>query len=146
MDSWSKVVAHAQRLGPDCFMATVRPSGEPHLAVVSPGFIEDLLVVATWETSVKGRNLRSGSGVAFHWVVSKETGNDMLLLRGVPRIVDDPQRRHRLWEAKPLPYDLPDWYQGPDDPRLLWVEVTPTYASLHRNLGEQGRSRWRPRP
>ena len=127
-------------------MATVRPNGEPHLAVVSPGFVEDLLVVATWESSVKGRNLRAGSGVMFHWAVNEQTGNDMLLLRGAPHITDDPKRRRRLWEMKPLPYDLTDWYQGPDDPQLLWVEVTPTHASLQRNLGEQGSSLWRPRP
>ncbi len=144
MDSWASVVAHAERLGPDCFMATVRPDGEPHLAVVSPGFVDDLLVVATWKTSVKARNLHAGSGVMLHWVVGEETGNDMLLLRGLPHLVDDASRSRKLWEAQCLPYDPTDWYRGPDDPSLLWVEIQPTYASLHRNLGANGRSVWKP--
>ena len=143
MDSWTEVVAHAKRLGPDCFVATVRPDGGPHLAVVSPGFVGELLVVATWETSVKARNLRAGSEVMFHWVVREETGNDMLLVRGAPHLVDDRHRSCELWEMECLPYDLADWYGGPDDPELLWVETTPTYASLHRNLGEGGGSVWR---
>ncbi len=144
MDSWAQVVAHAERLGPDCFMATVTPEGEPHLAVVSPGFVDEILVVATWETSVKARNLRAGSGVMLHWVVQEETGNDMLLLRGVPHLVDDSRRSRELWETGCLPYDPTDWYQGSEDPSLLWVEIKPTFASLARSLGEHGRSVWRP--
>ncbi len=124
-------------------MATVRPDGQPHLAVVSPGFTDDSLVVATWETSVKARNLRAGSGVMFHWVVREETGNDMLLARGRPGLVDGGRRRLELWERDCLPYDPSDWYDGPDDPRLLWIEVKPTYASLQRNLGQDGTSVWR---
>lgn len=124
-------------------MATVQPDGEPHLAVVSPGFLGKTLVVATWEESVKARNLRAGSGAMFHWVVTEETGNDMLLVRGVPHLVDEMERRRQLWNLDPLPYDPADWYDGPDDARLLWVEVRPTYASLHRNLGEGGTSIWR---
>ena len=143
MDTWSQVLTHARRLGPDCFMATVRPDGQPHLAVVSPGFVEDAIVVASWADSVKARNLRAGSGVMFHWVVSAETGNDMLLVRGEPSLADDQRRRRELWAANCLPYDPSDWYDGPDDPRLLWLEVAPTYASLHRNLGEDGSAVWR---
>ena len=143
MDSWSQVVEHARRLGPDCFMATVRPDGQPHLAVVSPGFVNESLVVATWETSVKARNLRAGSGVMFHWIVREETANDMLLVRGEPTLAEDHRRRRELWEADCLPYDPGDWYDGPNDPRLLWIEVTPTYASLQRNLGQSGTSVWR---
>ena len=141
--AWADVVAEARRLGPDCFMATVGPDGEPHLAVVSPGFLDRLIVVATWTNSVKGRNLRAGSGVALHWLVLEETGNDMLFVRGAPRLVDDRRRSRELWERNPLPYDLTDWYRGPDDPDLLWVEIVPTYASLHRNRGVGGSVVWR---
>ncbi len=144
MMNWPQVVAHAKRLGPDCFMATVRPDGQPHLAVVSPGFVEDLLVMATFETSVKTRNLRAGSGVMLHWVVREETENDMLLVRGEPRLVDQRRRRRALWEMECVPYDLTDWYRGFDDPVLVWVENAPTYASFHRNAGADGSEVWRP--
>ncbi|MEN8239179.1 MAG: pyridoxamine 5'-phosphate oxidase family protein [Actinomycetota bacterium] len=139
---WPDVVGHAIRLGPDCFLATVTPQGKPHLAVISPGFIDQRVIVATWESSVKADNLRAGSAVMLHWVVREETDNDMLLIQGIPRLVDDAHRSRQLWEADCLPYDPADWYQGPDDPELLWVEIEPTYASLHRNLGEGDSSVW----
>lgn len=145
LESWSSVVDHAKRLGPDCFVATVRPDGDPHLAVVSPGFVDDLIVVAISRKSVKGRNLRAGSGVMLHWIVSEETGNDMLLVRGEPSLVDDERRCRQLWEADCLPFELTDFYRGPDDPVLLWVEIAPTYASLHRNFGADGSEVWRRR-
>jgi general stress protein 26 len=143
MNTWSEVIRHAVRVGPDCFMATVCPDGSPHVAVVSPGFINGFLVVATYSKSIKAMNIRAGSKVMFHWPVREETGNDMLLLRGEPRPVEDELRRRELWEVDCLPYDLDDWHAGPDDPTLLWIQITPTYASLHRNLGAEGSSRWR---
>lgn len=143
MDNWSDVATQAERLGPDCFLATVTPDGAPHLAVVSPGFVDGVIIVATGEGSVKARNLRAGSGAIFHWVVREETGNDMLLVRGDPHLVEDAGRSRELWEKDCLPYDLGDWYEGPDDPALLWVEIVPSYASLYRNFGEDGSSVWR---
>jgi general stress protein 26 len=143
VDGWSEVAAHATRLGTDCFMATVDPGGEPHLAVVSPGFTDVGMIVATWQESAKARNLRAGSKVMFHWVVQDGTGNDMLLVKGEPRLVDDSERIDQIWTIGCLPYDLRDWYDGPDDSRLLFVEVVPTYASLHRNFGRDGRTIWR---
>jgi general stress protein 26 len=124
-------------------MATVRPDGEPHLAMVSPGFFDDLVVVTTSAASVKTRNLRAGSGVMLHWIVREETGDDMLLVRGEPRLVDDARRRRELWASECMPYALADYYLGPDDPDLAWVEIAPTYASLHRNMGADGREVWR---
>ena len=143
MKVWRDVVEHAVRLGPDCFIATVTPDGEPHLSVISPGYLDDLVIVATWQDSVKVRNLAAGSGVMLHWAVRDETGNDMLLLRGDPHLVVDDARRTELWESDCLPYELSEWYEGPDDPQLVWVEITPTYASLHRNFGAGGSESWR---
>ena len=140
---WTEVVGHAVRLGPDVFMATVSPLCEPHGAVVSPGFVDDLVVVATWVSSAKATNLRAHTGVFLHWPVREETGNDMLLVRGDARLVDDLDRSRWLWDLRCLPYDPGDWYQGPGDPSLLWVEIDPLYASLHRNFGQGGSSVWR---
>jgi general stress protein 26 len=146
---WTEVVEHAMRLGPDVFMATVTPRCEPHVAVVSPGFVDDLVVVATSVSSAKATNLRAHPGVFFHWPVREESGNDMLVVRGDARLVDDLDRSRRLWDSHCLPYDPGDWYRDPGDPSLLWVEIDPIYASLHRDFGNGGSSIWRgskPRP
>ncbi|MEX1279531.1 MAG: pyridoxamine 5'-phosphate oxidase family protein [Acidimicrobiia bacterium] len=105
------------------YVATVRPDGEPHLAVVSPGIgREGVVWFATRASSQKARNLRGHPGVAFHWPVGGP-GPGELTARGTATIHHDPVSRARLWQAGVVPFDLAGFFGSPENDDLAFVEV-----------------------
>lgn len=122
------------------FLATVGGDGRPHVAFVSPGWTADRLWISTYASSQKAANLRHCADVALTCAATPETN---VLLRATARLVDDPTERTQRWNEGLLPYDPSMFFSGPDDPETLFVELTPTTASIHP-LGPGPVRRWRP--
>jgi general stress protein 26 len=51
------------------------------------------------------------------------SGSDWLSISGTARAVDDRAKIHELWGAH-----WKNWFDGPDDPKLILIEVTPSVA------------------
>jgi len=138
--TWDDFVETCQTLGDGMFIATVHGDGRPHLAWVVPGFADGKLWFSTYRSSQKSINLRGGSEVALHWLQRPDA---LALCRATARLIDDPAESNRLWESGPLPYDLNNFFTGADDPGLLFVELTPTSASIGSLDPSTPRRRWR---
>jgi general stress protein 26 len=50
---------------------------------------------------------------------------DYISIAGVADRVDDSARKHALWSAAARP-----WFDGPDDPRLTLLKVTPRHVEI----------------
>ncbi len=110
-------------------MATVQADGRPHLAWVGIGFADDeRLWTATFASSQKAKNLRHNSDVALHW---PEQHDRLIFMRAQSRLIDNQAGRRELWSRQVLPYDQEAFFTTPDNPELLFIELTPTRASVH---------------
>jgi general stress protein 26 len=131
---WDEVASEVAGISPGAFLATTGADGRPHLAWVSLGHRDRELVVFTYRTSRKGRNLLDGNGhVALHW---PEGSHAQVFVRARARVVDDAAERHALWDAQLMPYDAAGFFGTADNPQLLMVVLTPVYASVQRALGQ----------
>ncbi len=143
--TWDEIATAAQGMHWTVAVATCSPEGLPHVAIVSPGLAEEGRVwFASHGTSTKIRNLRSNPNVALHWPVL-DMAKGQLFMRGVATIHDDAASRHRLWAHSPVPYNLGDFFSGPDDDNLVFVEVAVSVASLMPSATEPP-VRWQPTP
>lgn len=134
--TWNDVVAEMKAVSEGGFIATVGDDGRPHLAWVSFGHRDDgTIVLTTFRSSRKGRNLLAAAGgpVAVHL---PEGNHPQIFLRAEARLVTDPVEQQALWEAKLLPYDPAMFFGTWDNPEVLFVVLTPTYASVQRALGQ----------
>jgi general stress protein 26 len=114
--------------------------GRPHVAWVSPGWADERMWISTFASSQKATNLRQHPEVAMTCAATPETN---VLIRGTVRLVDDPTEVAQRWAEGVLPYDPGAFFSGPEDPEALFVEIVPTYASIHP-LGPGPVRRWRP--
>ncbi len=137
---WSQVETTAKASGWGTFMATAGSDGRPHVAFIAPAFVDGHIWLATHHSSRKFRNLAANPQVAFHWPVGAEA---QVFVRGTVELFTSAEDRHRLWDANMMPYDMHQFFSGPDDPNLVFVEVTPTSASLQR-MGGMAAETWKP--
>jgi len=122
-------------------MATTQADGRPHLAWVGIGFAADeRLWTATFAGSQKARNLRDNQQVALHW---PEQPDQLIFMRASARLVDDPNEVRQLWADKVLPYDPALFFGSVDNPDLLYVELTPSSASVHDGDPASAPARWK---
>ncbi len=122
------------------FLATTGADGRPHVAWVMPGWADERMWLATFASSQKAANLRDGSAVAMTCAPTLEAN---VLIRATARLVTDREEAKRLWADGVLPYDPATFFQGPDDPETLFVELIPTSATV-AELGPGAPRRWRP--
>jgi len=128
--TWEELADAAEAISWVTHVATVGRDGRPHVAVVAPGLPEEgRLWFATRRQSQKARNLVANGEVAFHWPVTTGSGPGELFARGVARIHDTDESRHRLWN-RVLPYDMTTFWGSPDNPDLVFVETRLTRAVL----------------
>jgi general stress protein 26 len=137
---WDELRDAVQAAGEGMFLATVGHDGRPHVAFVSPGWHDERLWISSFAGSQKATNLRHRPEVALTCNATPEVN---VLVRATARLVDDRAELAQRWAEGVLPYDPGDFFSGPDDPQALFVELIPTYASIH-TLWPSPSRRWRP--
>ena len=133
---WSDVEEAARRIHWGAFLATADRKGTPHLAFVSPGFAGQSIWVVSDRDTRKVRNVGENPAVALHWPVDPDDTNLQLLVEGRARLVTDEAEKTSLWALEPVPWQLTDFYDGPGDPNLVFIEILPTRASLAQAFGD----------
>lgn len=116
------VAAEAARLGPWAYLATLGPSGHPHVVPVHPAWQEGTCYVFAKTDSVKARNIARSPAVALHDTVSPETGFDHLLVDGMATVHTDDETKQRLWTGV-FDSDL-DELTSADAPDNAYVAIT----------------------
>ncbi len=134
---WSDVEAAARRIHWGAFLATADTEGRPHVAFVSPGFLGGRIWVVSDGNTRKVRNVVRNPQVALHWPVDPDDTNLQLYVEGRATIHTDAESKSRLWSLKPVPWELGDFYGGPEDPQLTFIEIEPLYASLSQAIGDE---------
>lgn len=87
-----------------------------------------MLWTATYASSQKAENLRHHRSVALHW---PERHDRLIFVRATARLIDDPDERSQRWDEGVLPYDQEQFYGTKDNPELLYIELTPSRATVH---------------
>jgi general stress protein 26 len=138
--TWNDLVDTVTVAGGGVFLATTGADGRPHVAWVMPGWADERMWLATFASSQKAANLRHSTAVAMTCAARPEAN---VLIRATARVVTDREEVAKLWADGVLPYDPSAFFQGPDDPETLFVELTPTSASV-AELGPAAPRRWQP--
>ena len=130
---WSDV-ADQLRAQQFLFLATVGPDDRPHVAMVAPVCDDDapggpVVWVATNRSSRKAVNAMARPDVAAHAAVDPARGRSQVFFRGTVEVVDDPAQNARLWNSGLMPYDPAMFFGTPDNPDMVLLRITPTYAS-----------------
>ena len=139
---WDEFVAAATHTSWLTYVGTADAAGNPHVAVVAPGFTDGVVWFATRRQSKKYRNLLENPSVAFHWPVGTGQGPGETAAWGTAELHDSEDERRALWESGVMAYDLAQFFQSPDNPDLVFVESGIRRARL---LGSDFVSRiWKP--
>ncbi len=140
--TWSELRSTCTEASDGAFLATVQQDGRPHLAWVGVGFTDDeRLWTATYASSQKAKNLRHERRVALHW---PESADKLIFMRATARLLTDSGEIQRVWGSDVLPYDQEAFFGSADNPELLFVELSPTLASVHSGEPGERPVRWRP--
>ncbi len=99
------------------WLATVRPSGQPHLIPIWFIWHAERFYLCTGKDSVKGRNLQANPQVA----LSLEDGNQPLIAEGIARLIDPPYDQ-ALIDAFQQKYA---WDMQHSDQYNILVEIVP---------------------
>lgn len=136
----SELKAEIVNYPPFVHMATISPTGDPHVAPVHPDWEGDTLWVATAVTSVKVRNIAANPKVALHWQV--DASGDSVALWGTASVHADRATKQRLWNGV-FTYDLDAFIPGgPASDRAAFVAIEPERALVQKNYGKAGRDSW----
>lgn len=139
---WDEFVEAARAISWVAYFATADALGMPHSSVVSPGFSDQRLWVATRRESKKYRNLMVNPRAGLFWPVGGG-GPGELSARGPVVLHDSPEVRRLIWESNYFSYDLASFFGSPDNPSVGFVEIVLERARL---LGPGFvASVWRPR-
>jgi PPOX class probable F420-dependent enzyme len=120
-------------------VATVRPDGRPHVAPVWFDLDGDKLIFTTFETTVKGKNLRHNPYVSIS-LDDEESPHAYVVYEGKAEVIDDMDLL-RTWATK-----LGGKYMGQDVAEAfgkrnavlgeLVIRVTPTNITGHKKMAE----------
>ena len=109
------------------WLATTRPDGRPHVAPVWGAWVDGALYFGTEPTSVKARNLAVNPTLVVHL----ESGDDVVILEGIPEIIPDPAAIPGLDDAYRAKYNMGVAEAGGDAPDVssVWYIFRPATAS-----------------
>lgn len=127
---WEEAVAAAHAISWVCYIGTADESGRPHVSVVAPGFTQGSLWAGTRPGTKKIRNLRQNPRASFYWPVHTGTGPGELTMRGVATIHEDLATKQHTWENVSFLYNLESFWQTPNNPDMVFIEVAIERASL----------------
>lgn len=136
-------IEHTRRLGPIAHLATVTPSGAPHVVPIHvdwhDGFLYSLI------GGVKATNIRDQPAVCLHYQVREETDWDSLIVWGDGELLDSVEDKRRLWTGV-LSYDLDTFSPGGPDgsPDSQFLPITVQRAVFLHRYGLGGRAEFRP--
>ena len=137
----SDVQAAASRLSPYLHLATIAPDGAPHVAPVSPAWLDGTIYVSSFSTSAKVRNIAANPQVAAHWQV--DDSGDGVALWGTATLHADLETKRRLWTGV-FGYDLDQFFpDGPESELATFIAIEPTRAVVLKQYGMAGRDVWR---
>ena len=125
---WASFVESAQAINWVTYLGTADGSGRPHVSVVAPGFSDGSVWFATRPTSKKLRNIRENAHVGFHWPIGGQGPGEMAAW-GTAAIHPTDEHR-RIWDSGIFTYDLAQFFVSPDNPDLVFVEVSIDRARL----------------
>ena len=120
--NWTEIAVHLTGLA---HLATVKPDGRPHVAMVRAVVEGDELWFGTGASSGKARNIRSNPDVAMMWTPAAE-----VYLQGVAELVDDVDEKRRVWNSGIFDYDLASFFGSPEREGFVFVRVHPRSATV----------------
>lgn len=126
---WDEFVEAARSISWVAYLATADAGGMPHSSVVSPGFSEGRLWVATRRESTKYRNLMVNPRAALYWPVGGD-GPGELSARGQVMLHESTGSRRRIWGGGFFSYDLAAFFGSADNPSVAFVEIVVERARL----------------
>ncbi|MDH3499140.1 MAG: pyridoxamine 5'-phosphate oxidase family protein [Acidimicrobiia bacterium] len=126
---WDDVVEAARTIAWATAFSTTGRDGRPAVSFVAPGFAGGRIYVGTRPGTRKVRNLAANAAVAMHWPVTTG-GPGQLFIRGTGAVRSSPETKAEIWDNGGWSYDLTQFFQSVDNPDLVFIEVTPVYASL----------------
>lgn len=132
-----------RRLGPVAYLATVTPSGEPHVSPVFPAFYESDIWVAVDLAYVKVRNVRSNPAVNIHYQVLESNDMETLLIWGTAVVCTGEKIRRTLWHDV-FDYDLNSFSPGGPETaeEIGFLQIAPNRVVMAGNMGAEPRRRW----
>jgi hypothetical protein len=98
---WS-YVAERMAASRSYWVATTRPDGRPHVAPVWGIWLDGRFYFGTDPDSVKGLNLRHKPNMVVHL----ESGDEVVIIEGVARLLDDPDLIKRYANEYDLKYKV----------------------------------------
>ena len=75
-------------------LATVTPGGRPHVAIVTPAVVDDVLWINSFRSARKAANLAANPSVALVWSTEAE-----VYVWGDAELVDDLDTKRSMWEG-----------------------------------------------
>ena len=130
------------RYGPIAYVATVSPSGDPHVAPVAVAWSGDDILTFVRTDSRKVANVRRHPRATVHFAVGPTTNWDSCIVWGAVDVIEDDAGREALWDQ--MGYDLSPFEPGgPTAPTHVFLRVRPDRALILRNYGIAGREQWR---
>lgn len=140
--SLDDVRAESLRYGPIAYIATVSPSGEPHLAPVAVSWFEGDVYAFVLSASVKVRNARNDPRAVVHFAVGPNTNWDSCIVWGDVSLHETTDERRALWDK--MGYDLAAFEPGgPESDNHLFFRIRPQRATVLRAYGIGGRETWK---
>jgi general stress protein 26 len=125
---WAEFVEAATAINWLTYVGTADVAGRPHVSVVAPGFSEGSVWFATRKESKKLRNIAENPQVGFHWPVG--AGGPGELAAWGTSVMHSGSERDRIWNSGIFRYDLAQFFGSPDNPALVFVEVSIDRARL----------------
>lgn len=140
--SLDEVRIESLRYGPFAYVATVSPSGEPHLAPVAVAWFDGDIYAFVLAASVKVRNVRVNPRATVHFAVGPTTNWDSCIVWGEVTLLETTHERLSLWDK--MGYDLAAFEPGgPESDNHLFVRIHPQRATVLRAYGIGGRESWK---
>lgn len=103
MLSWTWVSEQMEK-SRSYWLGTTRPDGRPHVAPIWGVWMNDQLWFGTDEKSRKAKNFRQNPNIVVHL----ESGDDVVIMEGVIKDVDDPAGLRRALEIYLGKYTMPE--------------------------------------
>ena len=146
MDATSVSLSHvrddSRRYGSFAYVATAGADGEPHVAPVAVSWVDDTICAFVLSSSRKVRNVRQNARATVHFAVGESSAWDSCIVWGDAVVIDTNEGRVALWDR--MGYDLSRFEPGgPECDNHVFVQITPTRATILRGMGLAGREIWR---
>jgi general stress protein 26 len=126
---WEQVRAVAVK-SERAYLATVS-DGRPKVRVVFPAIERSTIWIATTRSSAKVRQIARDPHVELVWEAGARRPTPHLSISGVARMIDNPNEKHRVWNAGLFGYDLAQfWPGGPRSINFALLLVSPRRVEL----------------